>query len=558
MAQEARSITSDQTIQQLQEKATKDGDEFTVKVLRRPHLSMPAQLMASLEGANLAHFTSPELWVPDLCGGGKYMLQCFHASDGTKQIGGYVSFSVDQTEPRDVNIDAVKAPGWHGPAILQYPKKEQPRQAASEFSLYDVRSPPGPNSGDSANKQPAWVGQPGGGVHRANYGEDPNSFASQARALESERRALEKERLDNANEKHRSEIETLKKSHDSELRGLEARLEAKIATARPAGPDPMLEFMKMQAEDRRAQQGRDAEDRRADRERQDKADARFMMLFEKLSDRKERDPFETVAKVAELIKPKNDDSVLMKTMHNMVEMQGTMMGAAMDFVDTASRLQLGGGADDNEPGWMKGIDKVVKGIGAMAKAQTGRPPAPMPQVPQQQMQGIPAGGVAQPIPQHPGAAPGSYATQPAPPAQPTPGAPPAAPVPNGLQQELTIIEQLEVAIRNHHNIQEIAQALLTRLNDPSIEAALAESGGDFERVVNKRLGEWAKESPSNAAYLKNLFKEVERQLEAAGRFEDDAKTDEPDAEADADVDPDDDEDDTEEDGEEGAGEDENE
>jgi hypothetical protein len=81
---------------------------------------------------------------------------------------------------------------------------------------------------------------------------------------------------------------------------------------------------------------------------------------------------------------------------------------------------------------------------------------------------------------------------------------------------LTVIEQFEQAIRAKTPPEQIAKALISYAQEPTIQKALIESGGDFEAAFYKRLGNWHLEAPSNAEYLKALFAEVEKQAVAAG------------------------------------------
>jgi hypothetical protein len=521
----------EETMKLIADKA-KESDNFWVKVQRRAHPGAHPTIVATLSGANVQHFTSPELWIPTLCGGGKFLIQAFHESDANRLIGGAILFPVDGIDVRDVDYsifdtsgDAKKA-DWRGPARLEYPKASAPVQ--QDMPMYGIKAPPAPGSGDSATNRHAWPRLAGGGVQREEY-DDGGPFGRRAGAIEAERRGLEKEKLEAERERHRTEIDGLKRTHDSELKSLEARLLSEIRGVKATGPDPTIEFFKQMSEDRRAQEVRAAEDRRAAElrgaeERKAAADdrraseARFERLLEKLSERKEKDPLEVLKTAAELIRPKNDDNAMMKTVHNMVEMQSSMVGAAMDFVDHASRLQLGAGGEE-EPRWMKGVERLLKGVGRMATAAQMRQPQPQPQFVQQPQMQAPAPGMPPP---------------------------PAAPQqPPQQQSKLSVIDQIEAAIRQHYDVKHIAGALIKFYQDPTVQKLLEESDGDFETAVQKRLGNWHNESPANAAYLKSLFDEVNRQVAAAGFLADD-EGDEDDGVEDAEVEGGDDEGDEDE------------
>lgn len=503
-AAEQRTFTQEDSLKELAKKAA-ESDSFFLKVFRRAHMGSLPTIVASFSGAQIAHFTSPELWLPQLAGGGKFLLQGYHESNLNAPVGSFIMFTVDNDEPRDVDINAPKKAGWRGPPTLEFPKEQERRPVVDEMPLYGVRSPSAPGSGDSATRSsPAWPRQAGGGAHRQSYEPGEEAFGPRAYALEAERRKLEADKLEAAREKHRAELEMVKQTHAAEMKALEARIESKLSQkpTEDSGSKMLLEFMKQQAEDRRAAAEAAREERRLERERLDKLELRLAedrradrersdRLFEKLAERKEKDPIELVKQVVELTGKKgNDAEVMMKSVHNMVEMQSSMMGAAMDFVDQASRLQLPGGGD-NEPAWVKGVDRLIKGIGKMAMARGPAPVLPPArQVVNQQGQPQPAPGQPQSQPQQP-------------------------------QQVPPMIDQIEGAIRIHHPPDLVAKALVHYYKDPSIQSALAEAGGDFELAFKNRLKNWPDEAPENRAYLTQLVQALEKQLQSAGFYADD-------------------------------------
>ena len=104
-----RLIPSEETLNQIRGKAAQDPETpFICKVHRRRHTGAIPDLVASLSGANVEHFVNPELWVPVLCGGGAYLIQAFHPTDGSRSIGGFVTFSVNNTEPKDVDVSQMQ------------------------------------------------------------------------------------------------------------------------------------------------------------------------------------------------------------------------------------------------------------------------------------------------------------------------------------------------------------------------------------------------------------------------------------------------------------------
>ncbi len=495
-----RAIPPEETYNMLREKAKTDGDAFTVKVWRRQHIGAVPELTASLSGAQVEHFSNPELWLPNLCGGGNFSLQGYHPTDLGKPVGGFLQFKVSQ-EPKDVDGAVLKKTEWRGPSTLDFPQAA-PARDREAGSIYDLRSPTAPGNGDQRHHstQAALPRSAVGGLHSVEYGgegiwQERQRLQGQ---VESEKRKLEEERMVNEREKHRNELESLKKSHEADMAKLEARLMGAFQSQKPTGPDPsvvMFEtMMRMQAEnakqaseDRREREKIAADDRRAAELRQERNDERFNKLLEKMSDRPKEDPLAMIEKVTNLVGKNNSNEAQMKMMGNMAEMHSVQMGTAMDFIQAAADMQLGA-RDKEESPIIKGIEAAVKGVAAMAKgAQAKRAPQ---QFAQPQL-------------------PPTYEQQ-------ARAQPPPQPQQQPPQRQPTILEQLENGIRGKAPIETVAKAIVNHIKDPSVSAALIEVGMDFEVLIQNRLGVWAKEHVENEAYITALIAAVEKELKLAG------------------------------------------
>ncbi len=509
----------------LRECVAKNGgvDSFAVKVHRRKHQGLPLDRIALLTGATVEHFVNPELWVPQLCGGGKLMLSGYHASDSSKQIGGFVQFEVNTIPEHEVDFEVVKRADWRGPSSLEFPI--QPAQRPSDDAgMYRISPPPASGDGGSAtmvgNPHQAWPRQAGGGlglrIQRPDYGEEgvTDRALRDRGVVENERRNVEKERLENERERHAAQLESLKKSHEADMRAMEMRILTTVGNQnKSSGPDPMVEFLKANAEqaaeDRRAAAAERAEDRRAAEaaraaERAEAAEnrraaealrsaeraeaaqqraadnARFERLMDKMTERKpEKDPLETIKLVSDII-GKKDDGGGMKMMHSVMETMGTLNGLTMDFVDRMADMQLG--AQEKESPVVKGIEAATKAIGAMVRGSAAQKQAAQVQQPQ-----LPAQQAAQPQRQ-----------------------------PQQSPQALTVLEQIEKAIRLKIEPREVARVLISQFNDATIQAAVVEAGGDFEAAFDRRLGNWKNENPDNMTYFKTLLAEVEKAAIKAG------------------------------------------
>ncbi len=503
-----RAIPTEETFHLLREKAKAEGDAFTVKVWRKSHIGGVPELQATLSGASIEHFNSPELWIPQLCGGGLLSMQGYHPTDLAKAIGGILQLKISQ-EAKAIDPSVVTKPEWRGPPVLDFPQKEAVRER-EQTSIYGIGSPTAPGNGEQRH-QNNQADNPGKRweVRSPDYGSE-TPWQEQRRlqqALELEKRKLDEERLANERQKHKDELIAQAKSHEADLRALKAELMGAIQLNKPTGPDASVTFfqtlMQMQqenakqaAEDRREREKLAAEERKEDRARQERSDERFNKLMEKISERPKEDPLAMIEKVSNIMGKNNSNDAQMKMMSNMAEMHSVQMGSAMDFIQAAADMQLGGREKEESP-IIKGIEAAVKGVAAFAKgAQAKRPPQQFaqPQLPQ------------------------TYEQQARTPQPPRPPAPPAA------QKMPSILEQIEIGIKSKAPIagpDGVAKAIVNHIKEESMLAALTEVNFDFEVLVNNRLGIWANEHVDNAAYLKALTAEVEKELKLAGYIQGD-------------------------------------
>ncbi len=503
-----RAIPAEDTFNMLRDRAAKDGDAFGVKVMRRAFNGGMPELIASLSAATVEHLVNPEQWIPSLCGGGNISMQGYHSTDLSKPVGGFLQVKISQ-EAKEVDPSVVGKTDWRGPGVIDFPRKESPRER-EQLAMYDIKSPPGPGEGmrSATSNNQTWTRQPGGDLHREQYGGE-GTWQERQRlqgAMELEKRKLEEERLANERQKHRDELESIKKAHDADMRALKLEMMGAIQQQRP--PDTgMADLMKAQiedrrlaatqaAEDRREREKMAAEDRREAAARQERNDERFNRLLEKMSERPKEDPLAMIEKVSNLMGKNNNAEAQMKMMASMAEMHSMQIGTAMDFIQASADLNLGGQQEKESP-IIKGIEAAMKGLGSLAKgAQVRRPaqqfaqPAVPPTYEQQARAQVAAGQQVAPQP-------------------PRPPAPPQPPLPS-------VIQQLENGIRGMQPVELVAKAIVNNIKEESVAAALLEVAMDFEVLINNRLGVWMKEHVDNEAYVKTLMVEVEKELRLAG------------------------------------------
>ena len=122
-------LTPEETISILRERAAKDGDSFRLRIHRISGPAKTPEAVATLDEAEVLHVSSPETWLPRLCGGGPvFLLTVYHTSDPTLPIGQPIRVAC-QGVPREVDLSAPNKPGWSGPKVIYWPTQaDRPEQ----------------------------------------------------------------------------------------------------------------------------------------------------------------------------------------------------------------------------------------------------------------------------------------------------------------------------------------------------------------------------------------------------------------------------------------------
>lgn len=524
--------TEEETMNLLRDHKDRLGDLFTIKVWRANPAANETMQMAALSGAQLTHVVNPELWLPQLCGGGRYGFYVYHVSNPIEHIGGTLKHTL-AGEPRAIDMDAPKRPGWVGPEKLDFPPAPQQAQPTQVIGAAPPLNP------TSSSSQTTGSGGGGGGATDPRIEQTLRELNTQRELLANSQRQLDETR-------HKMELERVQVQNDQKLRDLEARLLAaqpKVTESPLAGIKELIApllglfqaWMTGQSEMRQLMF-------KMDSERSQKSDALMMKMME----RPAVDPlmmtlFDKLQGFSQSANPS-------------AEMVGQMAELTMSMVDRAAEMANG----QPESHWITAAREFAKAIGAAVggmkiqkkpgQGQGQRPPAqalpPGAQRPAQGFQGIPGtppgnGAGAVPTQTYQQPAPGVTQPQQAQ-AQPQQvehqqpnGAPPAQP-----ERVMTVIESLVAAVKSYAPVDQLAKAVITSVPDPGFQAELTAVDGSLQGLAAKYLADWVGADPQrNGPYVTSLLAAIEKEGRAAGVFEaDDEGGDDDNNETDAETD----------------------
>jgi hypothetical protein len=489
----AAQLTNDETIALLNAKAKESGDEFVVKIFRRPHLGAIPQAVATVSGARMEHIGNLETWVPMLCGGGPlFFMRVCHVTDTSTAIGDYLQLSVpmENNPAKYPTVETMKSSNWRGPTKLDYPVAAEPNVNTSAYSV--LSPPPGGNVAVPPITVP---GPAGAGAFASEAFAQVNALREQ---LERQREQLLAAQREMENERRKMEMDTVRREADERMRAFEAKLAANTAPREPQASAlekilpavmPLVQaIMQGQNENRQMMMKMDA-DRAAQQQ------AMIVAMMQKPA----VDPM--IMALIERNKPQSDSDMV----HSMSEAMHSMSKTTLDLVRTAADLNIGSAPKDHPA--LLAIKEGVKALNALMtgyaasvqdKQNPQSRPAPKP-LPGFQQQAL----ASPPQPMQP------QSVQPQP--MPQAAEPPAG----------DTVDQLVAAIKAHHNVVELAGAFIKAVkdNEPVLSKAMEEYDGDFKQLFGMKVGGWAMADPANAAYLKTLLDEVNKQAEAAGMLE---------------------------------------
>lgn len=444
-------------------KVAEAGDDFRVKILRRSSPASPPESVAIFDGATAEQLLNPEPWLSKFAGGsGFYTFRVVHSSDrASDRACAIYSLPVIPGSPTMPNLRALREANWNGPKSLHYASgmdDQPPRNGAPKETNLG-----GSSDGTKHGAPPAReVSGDGGAALFQHFNE--------------ERRKLDEER-------HRMEMDALRRSADEDRKRLETKFSdmmeriresqnvpkvdptetiTKIVAAVAAALTPILpmviEGRKSRATAEEARLAREA-DREAKRE------AREASLMEKISS--------SGAETAKVVSVFTD----------------SLAQTARAMVQTVAMVGELRQPEQAEPGIMEVI-KAAIGAWAESAARAGTPLLP---------------GMAPPPP-----AAQARAPQAPPQAAPAPTQPAGTGEASDEGEEVTPAEALNVLAKEVGEkapVEDLAPAIVDAFTNADFVAAVRAEGGTTAALRN-RLGEpWAG-APENVQYLQALLGRV--------------------------------------------------
>lgn len=443
--------TSNETmIQKCRDKVAETGENaFRIQISRKDPTKIMSSRVAVFEMATIDHLTMPETWLPKILGGGLYAFQISHLSgEGKATPIPGDLYSIHLDGRPFSNID---------PVILDLVKAPDWPGPARLVWPSEKEFQAKKNEVETIATTP--LGGGGGGNSAANASanhqtrpEDPRYEAAQ-RALEAEKLAWsEKVRsLDEA--KHKLELDNLKREADARMAKLESKLEAS-AGAKTNTISEIIAAVSPIVTAMLSSQN----------------DLRKEMLA---SDAKAR---EEQGKLWHVLLEKKEDAAPNKLFAALAENFAMMNKMSMDMLHTMKETIMG----PEESTAVTVARELGKAFILMGQAGGGGPKLkPVPQL-------AAAPQAAQPEVQRV-----------------------SRKAPKGKTDP---IARVEAMIRARMDPEVVADAVLGSMGEPAMHEALAASGGNYNMLIQQRLGDWLLQG-DNLAYLSKVGQIIQSRAE---------------------------------------------
>jgi hypothetical protein len=340
-------------------------------------ISMP-RLVCTMAAAHITHVANPELWLPQLMGGGRFELDVYlPGNNAAPAVSGFV-FDL-QGDPRSFpDHDVVDVPSWKGPKKITYPMKPAVKPSTTAIPTF-IASPQSVST--NVAPQTSSSGPTSSGGVPPQYLEEVRrmqaEFAAHTQMLQQqiadERRRAEEER-------HRREVEAIRAAQQAELAALKADLD-RIKSAPPPTPPPpppekpsiadmIRDILPAAAPLITAYLNSQAEERRRAEERQARAEERTAELIKEMRSRPVIDP--EVGKLLERLSAEQQPASVL--VQQSAQATATMAAQMMTMVQTMAESLQG---PEESP-----VIKVVREVGGTLKdivaagAQQAQPRAP--------------------------------------------------------------------------------------------------------------------------------------------------------------------------------------
>jgi hypothetical protein len=489
MGTDTAPVSYQDVLDHLSEVASKNGDCFRLKVVRRPNAtSSVTQHVALFADATWNMISQAESWLGPFAGGGLYVIQVFDGKEGRKQHGVIVPSELPGP-PRPPDSRITKSSAWNGPTLVEAAAPMGAGAVALGGTGFDGFSGmvPGPYASTMSPRS----------TQDAGLG---NLFA----ANEREREELKRERQDIDEKTRKADLEGVKRAADERAQRLEAQITdlkgliAGIANAKPPPPPPgpdigaivsgliaslspiALAILQSQAATRQAQlvaeqvrQDRDAKFAETSRARP-LIDPQILEMMNSQAKRAE----EQVTQFANLMRVQAESAKLN------LESQAVAQRSMIQTIADVAQMQLKTGEpEDHGVDWGKVVGGILSGLAMLKQGPGGGVPGGV--------SGVPGG--SGPLAGTNGSIPGASA--PIPPAQPLPDIEPAPQ-----------LDKIEDRIRAKDPPDQVIEDLKKILGEQEVKNEIAAEGG-LPAVFEARLGDFA-ENALNKTYMDALEKVI--------------------------------------------------
>lgn len=527
--------TTEEKLKILEEKvnALPEGSrsDLTIKIKAKDPsqpgaISFPRNV-CSLGGATLAHVVNPELWLPQLMGGGQFELDVYLPGGGATPVAAGFMFNLQGEARAYLNHDAVDAPDWKGPAKITYPMKPATKPASSATPTIISALPQ--SAGTNAAPQTSSFGTaPSGGVPSQYLEEMRRMQAEAAAQIQNLQNQIAEERRRAEDERHKRELEAIRMAQQAELASIKAAQQTELIAVRaemerlktaastpppppvekPSLTDMIRDILPAAAPLITAYLSSQAEERRRAEERQARAEERTAELIREMRSKPAIDP--TVEKMMERLAAEQQPATAL--VQQSLQGQATMLTQMAEVMRTVVELSSG---PEESPGMkiFREAMGTIKDVAAASAQQAQPKPRRLPRA--EGTNGAGANG-----------APPPSGTPSAQPSQglhgytPTDGSPP--PPKNAL-------ERIREMLLAHEDPDKVAVAALHALQTPEFQKALSDSDMNFERLFsNLMTSEWVQ---ANSAYAIAFGQAFQKQAMMAGMIGGDSEDEDAEEEA---------------------------
>lgn len=480
-----------------------DGDNFRIKIHRRPGLSGILTHIATLTNAKAEHITYAETWLPKLCGGGQYAISVFPNDSPTQQIGGFINVNFDGP-PREVDPSVIRSPGWSGPPGLAFPDMVAPApqvitHGAAGFTLHTSAA----NSSVPGGSSPP---------HSSN----PPSDSLISRAEWERLRDIERE-LHEREKKMREEL-LFEQARLREER-LRSEMAAKLAEIQARKPDdggtdklisaaaPIVTAIMQMMNESRSQMLKM------------QADTQALML------QMQKDAQQRSEELFKLLLARKEDSGAAEMMAKMADVMNTVARTSVTMIEAVADMQFDR-APAEHPGLIaiREFGRAIRAVSAGAQAgakpsgvyhpalSNGANGSHAYQTFEQQARQPMRPAVAPPASRHAGNGFGDMSSA---------AVAPPAPAASSLSPSTSSpLDEIVKMIKSYAPPAEVAARFIQALSDPRVQSEIEAHGGSVQSLAVARLGlEWITSSERNQEYLRSVLNEINRLGLEAGIFE---------------------------------------